>query len=92
MIGISETWLTNCTAELVNITGYNFVSNYRKSKKGGGIGIYLQNDLQYELLNESKLSDPETIGSLFVEIIVPIGKTSLLDLCIDLQIKAQPCF
>ena len=50
VIGISETWLTDCTAELVNITGYNFVSNYRKSKTGGGVGIYLQNDLQYKLL------------------------------------------
>ena len=64
VIGISETWLTDCTAELVNITGYNFVSNLRKSKTGGGVGIYLQNDLQYKLLNECKLSDPETIESI----------------------------
>ena len=53
-IGISETWLTDCTAELVNITGHNFVSNHRKSKTGGGVGIYLQNDFQYKLLNECK--------------------------------------
>ena len=55
VIGISETWLTDCTAELVNITGHNFVSNHRKSKTGGGVGIYSQNDLQYKLLNECKL-------------------------------------
>ena len=45
VIGVSETWLTHCTAEFANITGYNFVSNHRKSKTGGGVGIYLQNDL-----------------------------------------------
>ena len=45
VIGISETWLTDCTAELINITGYNFVSNHRKFKTGGGVDIYLQNDL-----------------------------------------------
>ena len=73
-IGISETWLTDCTAELVNITGHNFISNHRKSKTGGGVGIYLQNDFQYKLLNECKLSDPEKIESLFVEITVPHGK------------------
>ena len=78
VIRISETWLTDCTAELVNITGYNFVSNLRKSKTGGGVGIYLQNDLQYKLLNECKLSDPETIESLFVEITVPHGKKIIL--------------
>ena len=92
VIGISETWLTDCTAELVNITGYNFVSNHRKSKTGGGRGIYLLNDLQYKLLNECKLSDPKAIESLLVEITVPHGKTSLLDLCIDRQIKTRPCF
>ena len=73
-IGISETWLTDCTAELVNITGHNFVSNHRKSKTGGGVDICLQNDFQYKLLNECKLSDPEEIESLFVEITVPHGK------------------
>ena len=92
VIGISETWLTDCTAELVNITGYNFVSNHRKSKTGGGVGIYLQNDLQYKLLNECKLSDRETIESLFVEITVPHLKISFLDLSINRQIKTWPCF
>ena len=59
VIGFSETWLTDCTVELVNITGYNFISNHRKSKTGGGVGFYLHNDFQYKLLNECKLSDPE---------------------------------
>ena len=34
VLGLSETWLTDSTSELVNITGYNFVSNHRKSKIG----------------------------------------------------------
>ena len=54
VIGVSETWLTDCTAELVNITGYNFVSNRCKSKTGGGVGIYLQNGVEYKLLEECK--------------------------------------
>ena len=78
VIGISETWLTDCTAELINITGYNFVSNHRKFKTGGGVGIYLQNDLQYKLLNECKLADPETIESSIVEITIPHGKNIIV--------------
>ena len=31
VVSVSETWLTDSTSELVNITGYNFVSNHRKS-------------------------------------------------------------
>ena len=80
VIGVSETWLADCTAdrELVDITGYNFVSNHPKSKTGGRIGIYLQNDLQYKLLDKCKLSDPETIESLFVEITVPHEKNIII--------------
>ena len=46
LIDVSETWPTDCTAELVNITGYKVVSNHGKSKTGG-VGIYLQNGLEY---------------------------------------------
>ena len=65
VISVSETWLTHCTAELANITGYNFVSNHRKSKTAGGVGIYLQNDLEYKLPTECKFSHPDVIESLF---------------------------
>ena len=78
VIGISETWLTDCTVELVNITEYSFISNHRKSKTGDGVGFYLHNDLQYKLLNECKLSDPEVIESLFLEITVPHGKNIIV--------------
>ena len=49
VIGVSETWLTHCTADLANITGYNFVSNHRKSKTGGGVGIYLQQNSNFQI-------------------------------------------
>ena len=78
VIGVSETWLNDTTAEQVNITGYNFVSNHRKSKSGGGVGIYLQNDLEYKLRPDCNLSDPEVIETLFVEIIIPHGKNIIV--------------
>ena len=40
VIGVTETWLNDATSELVNIIGYNFISNHRISKSGGGVGIY----------------------------------------------------
>ena len=78
VIGVSETWLNDTTAEQVNVTGYNFVSNHRKSKSGGGVGIYLQNDLEYKLRPDCNLSDPEVIETLFVEIIIPHGKNIIV--------------
>ena len=49
VLGASETWLTNFTSKLVNITRYNFVSNYRKSKICGEVCIYSQNDTEYKI-------------------------------------------
>ena len=60
------------------ITGYNFVSNHRKSKIDGGVGIYLQNDIEYKIIKECKFSDSEVIESIFVEIIVPQGKNIIV--------------
>ena len=77
VIGVSETWLTDCTTALVNITGYNFVSNHRKSKTDSGVRIYFLNGLEYRLLEECKFSDPDVIKSLFLKIIVPHGKNSI---------------
>lgn len=63
-LGVSETWFTYSTSELVNNTGYNFVSNHRKRKIGGGLGIYLQNDIEYKILKECKFSASEVIEIL----------------------------
>ena len=78
VIGISETWLNDATSELVNITGYNFASNHRKSKTGGGVGIYLKNDLEHKLREECNFSDSEVIESLFLEITVPHRKNIIV--------------
>ena len=48
VIGISETWLNDHTSDQVNITGYNFISNHRTSKIGGGIGLYLLHHFEYK--------------------------------------------
>ena len=58
IIGMLETWLNDTTSELVNVTGYNFVSTHFKSKSGGGVSIYLQNEHDYKLCPECKFSNP----------------------------------
>ncbi|CAB3992540.1 Hypothetical predicted protein [Paramuricea clavata] len=50
VIRVSETWLNELTCDQVNIPEYNFVSNHRSSKIGGGVGLYLHNNLKYKML------------------------------------------
>ena len=49
VIGVTEPWLNYFTSDLVNMPGYSFVSNHRKSKIGGGTDLYLENNLQYKI-------------------------------------------
>ncbi len=81
---MSETWLSDDTHDLVNLPGYNFISNQRLNKTGGGVGLYLSDHFQYKLIHDCIISDPEIIESLFVEIpITLMGRTSLLGLYTD---------
>ena len=41
--------------------------HFRKNKKGGGVSLYIQNQLQYKLQNDLKLGGD--VNSVFVEIL-----------------------
>lgn len=73
-IGVTETWLNDHNSDQVNIPGYNFISNNRSTKIGGGTGIYLQSHFEFKSRNECNFSNPDVIESLFIEICIPNGK------------------
>ena len=78
-IAISETWLTPSTEHIFQLQEYDFVSNSRSSKVGGGVGIYIDNDLTYKKrLDLSILND--IIECIFIEVIQP--KTNFLIGCV----------
>ena len=67
VIAITETWLTDITCDLYSWTEYNFVEQHRSNKCGGGVGIFLQNHLNYIKRNDLNISN-DSCESLFVEI------------------------
>ena len=77
-IGVSEIWLNDLTCDSVNISGYNFISNHRSTKTGGGVGVYLRDFLPYKLLHNCSISNPEAIESLFIEVFNPFGKNIIV--------------
>jgi hypothetical protein len=62
----------------VDLPGYDLISNHSINKAGGGSGLYLQDNFQYKLIGNCTVSNPEVIESLFVEIINPNGKNSIV--------------
>ena len=73
VIGVSETWLNDHTFDQVNIPGYKFVSNHRRTKSGDGTGLYLQDNFDYKLCSDCKYSSPDVIEYLFAEMNIPNG-------------------
>ena len=70
LITLSETWLTDDVSDSeVNIEGYTFNRRDRGSKeKGGGLGIYVRNNL---LVNRRFDLEQSNIESLWVEVNFP---------------------
>ena len=45
---LCETFLTKYTVNMVNIPGYDVISNYRTERKGGGTSILLKKGIVYK--------------------------------------------
>ena len=50
MMGVTETWLKD-SGYSFGIDGYDFIHNPRPNKIGGGVGIYVDNDLEFKLVH-----------------------------------------
>ena len=65
--GVSETWLTDATADLYNIDGYTLVEMHRMGKVGGGVGMFISADMSFSLRDDLCCID-EICETIFIEI------------------------
>ena len=71
VVAVSETWLHRSNSDLFNIPGYHFTSNSREHKLGGGVGLYIQSDMNFKPRIHFQSSDNSMYESVFVEIMRP---------------------
>lgn len=70
IIAVSETWVSdNEVKSLYNIPGYNFVCKGRDSRRGGGVGLYLKDGMNYSVRND--FENTQHCESLFIEVNMP---------------------
>ena len=67
IIGFTETWLKEENVDCYGISGYNCEHNYRKDKIGGGVSLFIKNEMEYNCRKDLTLLNSH-IESLFVEI------------------------
>ena len=69
VIAINETHLRdNDPGPHCDLPGYDFVSNCRTVRKGGGVGIFVADSLNYAVRNDLTVMDEGIFESLFIEI------------------------
>ena len=79
IMGVSETWLKD-SGYSFDITGYDFIHNPRPNRISGGVGIYVNNDLEFKPgpdLAFPDISSPST-ESLFIEIRRPLSNNIII--------------
>ena len=64
-IALSETWLTS--SESIHIPGYTFIGNGRVSKRGGGVGCLIRNDVRYKQRKDLEVFN-QCIETVFIEL------------------------
>ena len=90
LVASSETWLTDnqYLLDYVNIPGYIFEYHNRKGKRGGGVGIYIKEDIKYKRRKDIENLKPN-LEHLWVEI---MGKNRFSNIlvCVLYQPNFEP--
>ena len=69
IIAVKETWIqANAPGPYYNLSGYMFVSNGRKSHRGGGVGVYIKNIHNFSVVQELTIMNEKTFESIFIKI------------------------
>ena len=66
-IGLTETWLTMNNAHLYDLKGYSHIYQCREGKKGGGVSLFVTNDLNFHVREDLSVMDLH-IEALFIEV------------------------
>ena len=71
LILVCETFLNCSNHTLYNLEGYTFINNFRKTAKGGGVGIYISNTLNYKQREDMSIFEEKSFESIFIEVVFP---------------------
>lgn len=69
VIAVCETWTTVANENDFSIPGYNFIVKSRQDKKGGGVGIYVLNGLEYTVRHDLDFNVEQTLETLIIELV-----------------------
>ncbi|ESO03495.1 hypothetical protein HELRODRAFT_173799 [Helobdella robusta] len=57
VIAITETWLNKVNEDSIGINGFNFVGKNRSGRHGGGVGLFVKDDIIFKIRNDLMISN-----------------------------------
>ena len=70
VIAVTETWIQSSSAgPFKNLKGSNFISNNRLMCRGGGVGLYIKDNLVFSIRDDLTLMREKIFESIFIEVI-----------------------
>ena len=78
VIGLTETWLNDYNDDSFKLPKYEYIGSNRTNKKGGGVGIYVSKQLQYNIRKDLKTDIEDIIETIFIEISISTGKNIIV--------------
>ena len=75
IIGFTETWLKPSNIETFGIAGYNHVGLTRQSGKGGGVALFISDDIVYSEIQELNMVE-DHIECIFIKITIRVTRIS----------------
>ena len=67
VITLQETWITNSNLHLVNVPGYKYYGIHRKGHNGGGVSIFVSNELTSHEFDSLSINE-NCLESCFIEV------------------------
>ena len=78
IISLTETWLNDKNSENPNLSNFDFICSNRENRKGGGVGFFISNSLNYKLRTDLNINEDGIIETLFIEIISTTAKNIIV--------------
>ena len=75
---ICESFLQEKNVNLYNLENFKFISKNRSKLKGGGVCMYIQNDIQFKLRDDIAIFREGEFESIFIETSYPNNKPSII--------------
>ena len=78
-IVFTETWTKHELQSLCHIPGYQAVHNSRPERKGGGVSIFIKQDVEFDVINDLNISNDD-IEMLGLKLILDKSENKTLNL------------